>query len=544
MTRHLADYVESGEARFADRPAVFDPAGWHVTYAELNRRADALAAFLADRGVRHGDRVGVVLPKSVAAVVSLFAVMKAGAAYVPVDYTAPADRGRRILTDCQVRAVIVHQSCLEVCPDAITDPVAAVVVVGTEDTGYLPSGSEEDTRYLLSFPDALARGAALGRQAPLTPRSDADLAYILYTSGSTGMPKGVMLTHQNATNFVDWCSAVFAPTEHDRFSSHAPFHFDLSVLDIYVSLKHGAALHLISEDLGKDPKRLAQFIADNRLTIWYSTPSILTLLVQFGRLEQYDCSSLRLVLFAGEVFPVKHLRAVQQQWPAPAYYNLYGPTETNVCTFARIPQTIPEDREVPYPIGPACAHCRPLVLDANGIEVQPGEEGLLYMSGPSVFQGYWNRPVENAGAFIERDGLRWYNTGDVVRWAPEEGFIYVGRHDRMVKRRGYRIELGEIERSLYLHPMVHEAAVIAIPDPDSGVVITACLSCHEGDRPSIIQLKTFCAANLPAYMSPDRFVFHDRLPRTSTDKVDYQTLRRQLVEASPAAGNSMGVARA
>jgi acyl-coenzyme A synthetase/AMP-(fatty) acid ligase len=233
------------------------------------------------------------------------------------------------------------------------------------------------------------------------------------------------------------------------------------------------------------------------------------------------------VLFAGEVFPVKHLREVQRRWPAPAYYNLYGPTETNVCTFARIPSHIPDDRETPYPIGFACEHCTPLVLDGEGHDVPNGAEGLLYMSGPSVFQGYWNRPEVNDTLFLQREGRRWYNTGDVVRWSDADGYLYVGRRDRMVKRRGYRIELGEIERALYLHPGVREAAVISGTDDEGGVRIVACLSCRDGQRPSIIDLKTFCGSHLPAYMSPDRFAFYERLPRTSTDKVDYQSLRQE-----------------
>jgi acyl-coenzyme A synthetase/AMP-(fatty) acid ligase len=336
-----------------------------------------------------------------------------------------------------------------------------------------------------------------------------------------------MLSHRNACSFVDWCSDVFEPTEEDRFSSHAPFHFDLSVLDLYVSLKHGATLYLIGEELGKNPKELARFISGHRLTVWYSTPSILTLLKQFGGLESLDCRSLRLVLFAGEVFPVKHLRDVQRLWPAPVYYNLYGPTETNVCTYARIPADIPDTRDTPYPIGWACAHCDPLVLDENGAPVPRGEEGLLYIAGPSVFQGYWNRPKENAAAFLERDGTRWYNTGDVVREDAKDGFIYVGRRDRMVKRRGYRIELGEIERGLYLHPSIREAAVVAVPDAE-GVRISAFLSLKAGEPAlSLIQFKTFCAANLPSYMSPDRFVILEALPRTSTDKIDYQGLKAQ-----------------
>lgn len=515
---HLAAYLEASADRWPDRPAVVDPAGGSLTYAQLNRQSDAIAAFLVDRGVQRGDRVGVVMPKSAAAVVSLFGIMKSGAAYVPVDFTAPAERGRRILTDCQVRALVVDGGCLDVVPTSADLDLVAIVVAGNREA----DGARADRA--VPFDDVVSAD----RRRPELGRHLSDLAYILYTSGSTGMPKGVMLTHENAVSFVDWCSSVFQPDETDRFSSHAPFHFDLSVLDIYVSVKHGATLYLVSEELGKNPRELSRFIAAHALTVWYSTPSILTLLVQFGQLETHDMSSLRLVLFAGEVFPVKHLRAVQQQWPHPAYYNLYGPTETNVCTFARIPSNVPEDRDTPYPIGFACAHCDALVLDGEGQEVTPGQEGLLYIAGPSVFGGYWNRWALNVSLFLERAGRRWYNTGDVVRWDPADGYIYVGRRDRMVKRRGYRIELGEIERALYLHDRIREAAVVSVPDTDAGVRIVAFLSCHDGDTPSIIELKAFCAAHLPAYMSPDRFLVRDRLPRTSTDKVDYQALRTTL----------------
>ena len=213
-------------------------------------------------------------------------------------------------------------------------------------------------------------------------------------------------------------------------------------------------------------------------------------------------------------------------WKSPEYLDLYGPTEiTTACTFARIPSNVPDDREAPYPIGFACAHCQTLVLDETGTEVAEGAEGLLYISGPSVFAGYWNRPAETASAFLERSGVRW-NTGDVVRWDESDGFSYVGRKDRMVKRRGFRIELGEIERALYLHPHVREAAIVSIPDDNMGLKIVVRLCRNE--RPSIVDLKSFCATKVPSYMVPDRFVFQDRLPRTSSDKVDYQALKQQL----------------
>jgi len=517
IARYLPDYLESSAAEYPDKVAVFDPSGRTITYGLLNQQADALAGFLCARGVKRGDRVGVVLPKSIEAVVALFGILKSGAAYVPVDYSAPAKRGQRILGDCRVRAVVIDGRCGEMIPPA-DEPGMALSTVITVDlpTHQGSSGRAGATTLAAVFEAKLA--------PPRHPRSRSDLAYILYTSGSTGMPKGVMLTHENALSFVDWCSDVFEPSAADRFSSHAPFHFDLSILDIYLCVKHAAELHLLSEELGKNPKELAEFIAARQLTIWYSTPSILTLLVQFGHMDKYDYRRLRLVLFAGEVFPVKHLRTVQRQWPGATFYNLYGPTETNVCTFARIPANIPDARDAPYPIGHLCEHCHAMVLDNDHVEVPRGKEGLLYISGNSVFSGYWNRPADTANAFVVRRGARWYNTGDVVRWDPQDGFVYIGRNDRMVKRRGYRIELGEIERALYLHPNLREAAVVSVADGGMVLEIIAFLSCQDGEKPSIIELKTFCKAKLPAYMSPDRFVVLDRLPRTSTDKVDYQTL--------------------
>src|SRR5262249_25456333 len=161
------------------------------------------------------------------------------------------------------------------------------------------------------------------------------------------------LSHSNAACFIDWCSDVFQPHEHDRFSSHAPFHFDLSIFDIFVAIKHGATLVIVDEHLGKEPARLGPWIAEKRLSVWYSAPSILTRTAQFGNLDKHDYSSLRTVLFAGEVFPIKHLRALKALWKHPRYFNLYGPTETNVCTWYEVPRQIPDSQTEPVPIGKA-----------------------------------------------------------------------------------------------------------------------------------------------------------------------------------------------
>jgi acyl-coenzyme A synthetase/AMP-(fatty) acid ligase len=282
---------------------------------------------------------------------------------------------------------------------------------------------------------------------------------------------------------------------------------------------------LIGEEIGKEPLALAELIARERITVWYSTPSILSLLAQYGKLETRDYSSVRMVLFAGEVFPIVHLRAVKELWPRPRYFNLYGPTETNVCTWYEVPPRIPAERTEPFPIGKVCSHLQGLVVDERDREVARGAEGELCIRGAGVTQGYWNLPENNQRAFLQRpDGSRWYRTGDLVVEEGDFDFRFLGRKDRMVKKRGYRVELGEIEACLYRHPQVREAAVVAIPDPELGLKVRAHLATRDGQRLSIIELKKFCSGLLPKYMIPDAFSFHAELPKTSTDKLDYQRL--------------------
>jgi acyl-coenzyme A synthetase/AMP-(fatty) acid ligase len=324
---------------------------------------------------------------------------------------------------------------------------------------------------------------------------------------------------------VDWCTETFAPNESDRFSSHAPFHFDLSILDLYVPLKHAATVVLINAEAGKEPLGLATLMAERRLTIWYSTPTILSVLAQFGKMERHDYSTLRYAFFAGEVFPVKHLRAVKRLLPHVKFFNLYGPTETNVCTWHPIPDEIPVERAEPFPIGTVCSHFQSRVVDESGLDVPRGEEGELVMYGDGTMVGYWNLAERTEQAFfIDDDGTRWYRTGDLVTEDDDGVYTYVGRRDRMVKRRGYRIELGEIEAGLYRHTAVKEAAVISLIDGEGGVKIKAFICLTPGHQPSVVEMKRFCADVLPNYMIPDVFAFPETLPKTSTDKTDYQRL--------------------
>ncbi len=513
----IAGYLSASATAHGDRTAVEEPGEGAISYRELDELSDRLRDRLCDLGVRPGDRVGLCLRKSIDAVVALFGALKAGAAYVPVDLNAPIERNAYILADCSVRVVVLEARFADGLRMAFqaAGEVPQLIVLPQ-------AGGAHGVRQALE----LAQDSAPAPVAVTTARTPDDLAYILYTSGSTGRPKGVMLSHRNGSSFVDWCSEVFEPRPDDRFSSHAPFHFDLSILDIFLSIKHAATLVLISDDVAKDPLRLALFIAERRLTIWYSAPSILSLLAQYGNVRRYDYSPLRLVLFAGEVFPVRHLRTFKSLVPSPRYFNLYGPTETNVCTYFQIPDVIPAEETRPYPIGAVCSHLCARVVDEHGHDVTPGQEGELCIGGAAVMQGYWNLPERTAAAFLNgAEDKSWYRTGDIVVEEDQGTFRFLGRRDRMVKRRGFRVELGEIEAALYRHPAVKEAAAVALQDEEQGVRIKAFLNVGGEGRPSLIELKAFCAQHLPMYMIPDWFVFRDALPKTSTDKVDYQRLK-------------------
>jgi len=509
----LHQYLVSAAARYPDRVAVMEPTGAKITYGELARLSDAARDTLVTLGVQPGDRVGLYLRKSIDTVAAIFGILKTGAAYVPVDPGAPPSRDAYILNNCNVKVAFVESRFDAAFREQSAQLGPMPTILNLPTVG----GGEGLRACLNSAPSKPSVTASPGPDG---------LAYILYTSGSTGKPKGVMISHRNATSFVDWCSEVFRPTCEDRFSSHAPFHFDLSILDIYVSLKHGASLLLIPEEVGKEPAGLAQLIADFKLTVWYSAPSILSLLAQFGKLDTRDYSSLRMVFFAGEVFPLVHLRTVKKLWPHPRYFNLYGPTETNVCNFYELPEQIPDDRSEPMPIGAVCAHLKGRVVDADQREVSRGGEGELCISGESVLMGYWGLPELTAKAFLsDTSDSRWYRTGDLVVEESPGCFKFLGRRDRMVKKRGYRIELGEIEACLYRHTNIREAAVLATTDANGDVKIRAHLASRDGKPISLIALKQFCSEHVPVYMVPDAFQFHPALPKTSTDKVDYQRLK-------------------
>jgi amino acid adenylation domain-containing protein len=510
-----------------------------LTYEELDRLSNQVARALFAQGVVPGDRVGILAPKSAASVVAVFGVLKAGACYVPLDPRSPAERLATIIRDSGVAVVLADEGTAQrAAAMADTVPELRGLVMtgphwgpeGGSTSGALPPGLAVLPPGLAVLPWDAVRAEPDG-PLPGDQAIETDLAYILYTSGSTGTPKGVMISHRASLTFCSWAAACAGLREQDRVCSPAPLHFDLSVFDIFATCRAGACMVVLPEKTTTFPVRLAEWMERERISVWYSVPSILTMLATYGNLKEFDLSTLRAIVFAGEVFPVKHLTRLMAELPDARYLNWYGPTETNVCTWYEVPPGSAE-LTAPLPIGRACANTDVFAVTGDGRRVsEPGQEGELYVRGPALMHGYWGQP-DKSGQVLSRNPFQdaydepAYRTGDLVTVDEEGNYVFLGRRDGMVKTRGYRVELGEVEAALYAHPAIREAVVLPMPDEILGNRLRAVISANGSPGLTRQEVLEHCLRRLPGYMVPDVVEFCEALPRTSTGKVDRTQLAR------------------
>lgn len=488
-----------------------DGGGEKLSYRELEQLANRFAQTFRAHGVKPGDRVGIHLPRSGRGIAAMLGASRAGAVYVPLDPGSPPARMQLIVADCGLQHVVI-------APHLLVSWHAANATAPVEHF-YLSSDGPIPT---LAAParvhswDDVQTATAEPMPSLNVERSLDTLAYILYTSGSTGVPKGVMISHRNAMAFVEWAALEIDLTERDRVASVAPFHFDLSVFDLWSTLSRGASIYIVDETTVVSGKKMLERIQSGNLTVWYSVPSALILMLENGGLAELGASSLRVVFFAGEVFPIKHLCRAMAALPGARFFNLFGPTETNVCTAYALPGPPPPDATA-IPIGYASCGDVCTIVDEAGVPVKPGELGELLIDGPTVMLGYWDGGKKTPAK-------RPYPTGDMVTERPDGALMYHGRRDHMVKIHGYRVELGEVEAKVLEHTRVREAIAFA---HEQRLVVVA--TCTDEDL-AVLELKQHCAERLPRYMIPSDIRLVRDLPRTSSGKIDRVKTRAAAIE--------------
>ncbi|GAA2083678.1 hypothetical protein GCM10009801_44290 [Streptomyces albiaxialis] len=510
-TRLLHELVAEQAARTPDAPAV-EAGDTRISYAELDSRATQLAWLLRERGVTAGAVVGVCLERSVELVVSHLAALKAGAAYLALDPSDPADRLAYALRDAGAAVVLTEAVTASDWPEA-----AAALALDVH-------GAEKEA------------AAEVRQSTPPSELTGAACAYVIYTSGSTGRPKGVLVPHEGVVNLARWHGAEHGLTGEDRCALLARVAFDAICWETWSALAAGSCLVVAPAAVKQDPDATLAWLADERITVGFLPPLLAERLYTSPHATR---SALRVLLTGSD--------RLAQHPPAGlpfSVHNNYGPTEYSVVGAAG---TVPAGAEGSPSLGVPVAHTRVRVLDEDLAEVAEGATGEIHLSGTGLAQGYLGRPGLTAEKFVPdpysgEPGARMYATGDLGRWNPDGTLAFEGRADRQVKIRGYRVECGEVETRLLAHTFVREAAVVARPDTAGTPRLVAYLVCPPGHEPAEAELREHLAQALPEWMIPS--VYHPlaALPKNANGKVDHAQLPEPHTER-PDTGSAFAGAR-
>jgi amino acid adenylation domain-containing protein len=523
----LHQLLEISANNYPDKEAVIYKNS-SITYRELDELSNRLAYVLRSNGVKRGDRVGICLDPSIEEVVAIYGILKAGAAYVPMDSYTPVQRVAFIIENCGIKALVTTgQTITKFYTEEVLDKVfSSVQCVILKDEGGTENEGKLSQTKIVTWQDVLEAPSE-----PLAPINliDSDLAQILYTSGSTGQPKGVMLTHRSSLNMANCFYECLRVRPTERMSHQFSISFSASIIDIFTSIQAGATIIVVPPELWAFPMAIANFIEEQRINIWSSVPSLLTQLVLRGNLQQHTFSELRAITFAGEVFPIKYLRQLMEIIPHAQYCNNYGSTETGARTYYLFENISPEITSVP--LGKASHNTELFVVNDENKIASPSEVGELYARGSSLMKGYWGMPEKTREVLVpytlhpHLGEEIVFRTGDLVKQDADGNYIYVGRRDHTIKSRGYRIELTEVEKTISQHPEIEEVVVMAIPDEQIGNRLKAVVVKKDGSNVTQSELQYFCSQHIPKYMIPDRIEFRSQLPKTSTGKIDRVLLR-------------------
>jgi amino acid adenylation domain-containing protein len=518
-------FLRSSE-KFPERPAVVAD-NKTLSYRELRERATALAATIqAAHPAGATPLTAVFAYRTPTAFIGVLGSLLAGNGYVPLNRTFPIDRSQVMLDRSECSTVVVDEGSLPQLNkllEAVQRPLVVIVPDVADVGGYAAQWPGH------KFLGAKDLAAGDGWREPALEHDS--IAYLLFTSGSTGIPKGVAVAQRNVTAFLDYMVERYQITENDRLSQMFDMTFDLSVFDMFMAWERGACVCCPSQKTLIKP---GKFINDAQLTIWFSVPSTAVFMKQLGMLKAGQYPSLRFSLFCGEPMPVSSAVAWLEAAPNSIVENLYGPTELTIaCTLYRWDATVSasESELGIVPIGYPYPGMNVLVADENLREVGPGQEGELLMNGPQTSLGYWRDAAKTAAAFVTPPGASevYYRTGDRVRRPLIDGpLTHLGRIDSQVKIFGHRVELGEVESKVRDACGLDGVVAVGWPKTDSG--FGGVEAFIEGKDVALDKLRKAVAAELPEYMVPRRFHFMERLPKNANNKYDRKAMQKLLEE--------------
>lgn len=510
-------FLRQSAERFPDKTALV-ASGKRLTYSQLDDLSDELAQGLIDRGIARGDRVVLFLDNSAEAVVSIFAVLKAGAVFSPVNPSTKADKLAYILNNCRARGVITQQKIAAVAADAVVASPSVVLTVVADGEAAPAAAGFAHWNEVLAVPSfALIAGAS---------GIDIDLAMLIYTSGSTGFPKGVMMTHQNIVAAATSITTYLENTSDDIILNVLPVAFDYGLYQVLMAVKVGATL--ILEKSFVFPQVILNRAAEERVTGLPLVPTMAAILIAQRNLAPGTLPHLRYITNTAAALPPAHIERLQALFPHVALYSMYGLTECKRCTW--LPPG--ELKKRISSVGIAIPGTEAYVVDEAGNKVAASVVGELVIRGAHVMKGYWENPEATARAL--RPGLheweRVLHTGDLFR-TDAEGFLYfVGRKDDIIKSRGEKVAPKEVENVIYALPGVAEVAVIGVPDPILGSAIKAVVATEQGASLKTEDIVRHCARFLEDYMVPKFVEFRPSLPKTDSGKISRRLVAETQAE--------------